>query len=118
MKTVNKKLLNVCTPILNQLIHRLLPETLNTIIILAGFLTYFAFEHPSHFHSKQWIRVLPKTLMKLTAAGLFRIHTGFPFHPPNGGHLGATILYFFRRPHYSTGKGPVNCAEVPILYSF
>ena len=78
MKTVNKKLLNVCTPILNQLIHRLLPETLNTIIILAGFLTYFAFEHPSHFHSKQWIRVLPKTLMKLTAAGLFRIHTGFP----------------------------------------
>ncbi len=55
MKTVNKKLLNVCTPILNQLIHRLLPETLNTIIILAGFLTYFAFEHPSHFHSKQWI---------------------------------------------------------------
>ena len=57
MKTVNKKLLNVCTPILNQLIHRLLPETLNTIIILAGFLTYFAFEHPSHFHSKQWIRV-------------------------------------------------------------
>ena len=52
MKTVNKKLLNVYTPILNQLIHRLLPETLNTIIILAGFLTYFAFEHPSHFHSE------------------------------------------------------------------
>ena len=87
MITVNKKLLNVCTPILNQLIHRLLPETLNTIIILAGFLTYFAFEHPSHFHAKQWIRVLPKTLMKLTAAGLFRIHTGFPFH-----HMIKTIM--------------------------
>ena len=80
MKTVNKKFLNVCTPILNQLIHRLLPETLNTITILAVFLTYFVFGHPSHFHSKQWIRVLPKTLMKLTAAGLFRILTGFPFH--------------------------------------
>ena len=39
-------------------------------------------------------------------------------HPPNGGHTDATILYFFRRPHYSTGKGSVNCAEVPILYSF
>ena len=50
---MNKKLLNVCTPILNQLIHRLLPETLNTIIILAGFLTYFAFEHPSHFGSRE-----------------------------------------------------------------
>ena len=80
MKTVNKKFLNVCTSILNQLIHRLLLETLNTITILAGFLTYFAFEHPSHFHSKQWIRVLPKTLLKFTVAGLFRIHTGFPFH--------------------------------------
>ena len=44
MKTVNKKFLNVCTSILNQLIHRLLLETLNTITILAGFLTYFAFE--------------------------------------------------------------------------
>ena len=30
MKTVNKKLLNVCTPILNQLIHRLLLETVDT----------------------------------------------------------------------------------------
>ena len=53
-----------------------------------------------------------------TVTASLRIHTGFPFHPPNGGHLGATILYFFRRPHYSTGKGSVNCAEVPILYSF
>lgn len=96
MKTVNKKFLNVCTSILNQLIHRLLLETLNTITILAGFLTYFAFEHPSHFHSKQWIRVLPKTLLKFTVAGLFRIHTGFPFHPPLGGHPDATILYFFQ----------------------
>lgn len=87
MKTVNKKFLNVCTPILNQLIHRLLPETLNTITILAGFLTYFVFGHPSHFHSKQWIRVLPKTLMKLTAAGLFRILTGFPFN--SGRRLGS-----------------------------
>ena len=53
-----------------------------------------------------------------TVTASLRIHTGFPFHPPNGGHLGATILYFFRQPHYSTGKGSVNCAEVPILYSF
>ena len=75
MITVNKKLLNVCTPILNQLIHRLLPETLNTIIILAGFLTYFAFEHPSHFHSKQWIRSLAKDIDEAYSSGPVPVFT-------------------------------------------
>jgi len=31
-----------------------------------------------------------------TVTASLRIHTGFPFHPPLGGHPDATILYFFQ----------------------
>ena len=46
-----------------------------------------------------------------TVTASLRIHTGFPFHPPLGGHPDATILYFFRRLHYSTGRKIVNTAN-------
>ena len=81
MKTVNKKFLNVCTSILNQLIHRLLLETLNTITILAGFLTYFAFEHPSHFQFETVDTSLAKDIAEVYSSGPVPDSHRIPFSP-------------------------------------
>ena len=59
-------------------VSSLIPRKLK-LYILAGLLTYSFFETPFPFFTEQWIEYCSKILVELTAAGLFRIYTWFPF---------------------------------------
>jgi hypothetical protein len=56
-------------------VSSLIPRKLYNYTVLAGLLTCFSFEASFPFLSEQWLGLAQRLFAKLTAAGLFRIHT-------------------------------------------